>query len=600
MIKRLLFLILPLITTLQVWSEQVTFTASAPESVVAGQQFRLSYKVNTNKVKDFRAPGMTGFTVLTGPSTSTQSSTQIINGSMSSSVSITYTYLLLAENEGEFKIPGATIVANGTSLTSNSLTVKVLPTDNVSDTKQQSSKSQPGVVSNSDLFMTASINRHTVYEQEAILLTFKIYTLVNLTSLSNKMPDLKNFHTQEVELPQNKEMNYENYNGRNYRTMVWSQYVLFPQQSGVLEIPPTTFEGIVSQQIQSDDIFDNFFNVGRYVDIKKSLTTPKITVNVKPLPKGKTDAYYGGVGDFSISSDISTTELKTNEAVTVKVVVSGTGNMKLIQTPKIEYPATFDIYDPKIDNKYTLKTSGHSGNKVFEYLAIPRHAGEYSIPPIEFQYFDPRSETYKTIITKEIKLSIAKGEGSAASSVSGIISKEDLKYVGEDIRFNTTSNEFLDIENLFFGSFKFWVILFTPLIILLSFVVISRKRVADNANTAINRTKRANRVAKKRLLVANQYLKENKKDLFYDEVLKALWGYVSDKLVIPPSQLSKENIQAALLEKGVSIELSSMFTTLLDGCEFARYAPGDDSGRMDTIYADSIKVISQMENSIGK
>lgn len=600
MIKRILFFVLTLITSLQVWSDQVTFTASAPTSVVSGQQFRLSYKINTNKVKNFRAPEITGFTVLTGPSTSTQSSTQIIRGSISSIVTLTYTYLLLAEKEGEFMIPGATIVADGEPLTSNSLTIKVLPPDTPNNTGQQPSTSQQGVVSNSDLFMTASINRQTVYEQEAILLTFKVYTLVNLTSLSNKMPDLKNFHTQEVELPQNKELSYEQYNGKNYRTMVWSQYVLFPQQSGTLEIPPTTFEGVVSQPIQSDDIFDNFFNVGRYVDIKKTLTTPRITINVKPLPKSMTNAYYGGVGDFSVSSSVSTTELKANEAVTLRLVVSGTGNLKLIKTPEIEFPATFDVYDPKIDNKYTLKTTGHSGNKVFEYLAIPRHAGEYLIPSIEFQYFDPRSGTYKTHKTKEIKLSVAKGEGSVTSSVSGNISKEDLKYVGEDIRFNTTPDKLIDLNNIFFGSIKFYILLIVPLILLAGFVILSRKRVADNANTARNRTRRANRMATKRLLEANRYLKENKKELFYDEVLKALWGYVGDKLVIPVSQLSKDNIETALLDKGVLPELLTVFTNLLNDCEFARYAPDDDSVRMDFIYTNSIKVISEMENSIGK
>lgn len=600
MIKRILFFVLTLITSLQVWSDQVTFTASAPTSVVSGQQFRLSYKINTNKVKNFRAPEITGFTVLTGPSTSTQSSTQIIRGSISSIVTLTYTYLLLAEKEGEFMIPGATIVADGEPLTSNSLTIKVLPPDTPNNTGQQPSSSQQGVVSNSDLFMTASINRQTVYEQEAILLTFKVYTLVNLTSLSNKMPDLKNFHTQEVELPQNKELSYEQYNGKNYRTMVWSQYVLFPQQSGTLEIPPTTFEGVVSQPIQSDDIFDNFFNVGRYVDIKKTLTTPRITINVKPLPKSMTNDYYGGVGDFSVSSSVSTTELKANEAVTLRLVVSGTGNLKLIKTPEIEFPATFDVYDPKIDNKYTLKTTGHSGNKVFEYLAIPRHAGEYLIPSIEFHYFDPRSGTYKTHKTKEIKLSVAKGEGSVTSSVSGNISKEDLKYVGEDIRFNTTPDKLIDLNNIFFGSIKFYILLIVPLILLAGFVILSRKRVADNANTARNRTRRANRMATKRLLEANRYLKENKKELFYDEVLKALWGYVGDKLVIPVSQLSKDNIETALLDKGVLPELLTVFTNLLNDCEFARYAPDDDSVRMDFIYTNSIKVISEMENSIGK
>ena len=453
-------------------AKDVTFTAQAPKAVVAGDNFRLEYTVNASNAKKMRMASVEGFQVLAGPSTSTRSSTSIINGKIESSSTVTYTYVLVGEEEGEFTIPGATVEVGGETYTSNSLKIKVLPQDSQSKSASQQSRqrqqqnaaqSQPsqgsgsGNISNSDLFMRAIVSKTRVYEQEALLLTFKVYSLVNLRSLSNKMPDLKNFHVQEVELPQNKEFELEHYNGRNYQTLVWSQYVLFPQQSGDLEIPATSFEGVVAQAIESNDIFDMFFNGGRYVETKKELTTNPVTIHVDALPAGKTSAFMGGVGDFSISSSISTENLKANEAVTVTVVISGTGNMKLVKTPELKYPQDFDIYDPKVDNRFSLKTTGQSGNKVFEYLAIPRHTGQYVIPAVEFQYFDVASKSYKTLKTQEYTLNVEKGEGSEASTVSGYVSKEDLKFVGQDVRFHNTTGKLIQPGNMFFESYMFWI-----------------------------------------------------------------------------------------------------------------------------------------------
>ena len=610
----LLSVMLIMLTGVTVIAQDVTFTAQAPKAVVVGERFRITYKINTRDAKELRAPDMKSLQILSGPNTSTQSSYTIINGKSENSTTITYTYIVVATEQGDVELEGATIKAGGKQITSNKLTIKVLPPDQASQAQggqgqgsnqaqSRPSSGQSSAVGNDDLFMLATVDKTTVYEQEAILLTFKIYKLpsVDLQAMSNKMPDLKNCHVQEVELPQQKEFNLEHYNGRNYQTMVWSQYVLFPQHSGELEIPATPFEGTIAQRVDNNtgDIFDMFFNSSRYVEVKKDLTTRPIKINVKPLPQGKTSAFCGGVGDFSISSTISSTDVTANDAVTVRVILSGTGNLKLVKTPEMKFPQDFDIYDPKIDNKYSIKGGRQTGNKVYEYLIIPRHAGQYTIPALEFQYFDPKSASYKTIKTDEYTLNVARGQGGGESQGSvSYVSKEDLKFVGQDVRFHSTPMKLKSDSSQFFGSLLFWLSLALPLIILIVLVAISRKRVADNANMAKVRAGKANSVAVKRLKVARKLMKESRKDEFYDEMMRALLGYFGDKLSIPVAELSKDNIEAELKRRKVADEPVKQVIGLLDDCEFARYAPGDDTGRMDRLYEQAAAVIGQIENTI--
>ena len=602
--KVILFFIL-ISTVIGAWADGITFTANAPEVVVSGDQFRLSYTINSQKVRDFRAPNIQGFEVLMGPSRSTQSSTQINNGNVTSTSTITFTYILMAGKEGTYKIPGATIVADGDNYTSNSVEIKVLPPDqsagssNGSSSNSSRNQANSGKITDKELFITATASKTNVYEQEAILLTFKVYTQVNLTQLHGDTPDLKGFHTQEVELPQQKTFSLEHYNGRNYNTTIWQQFVLFPQRSGKLEIPSVTFEGTVSQRVASADPFDAFFNGGNYVNINKKLVTPKLTIDVKELPVGKPANFSGGVGEFTLSSSISTQELKTNDAVTIKLVISGTGNMKLINTPEVGFPQDFEIYDPKVDNKFNLTRNGLAGSKVIEYLAIPRHAGTYTIPPIEFSYFDLKSQSYKTLKTDAYTLNVAKGEGNSDQIVANFTSKEDLKVLGQDIRYIKTGETNLTPKNdYFFGSMSYYMWYLIPLTLFIAFMVVYRKQAMENANVAKVRTKKANKVATKRMKNAGKLLAEKKSEAFYDEVLKALWGYISDKLSIPVSQLSKDNIEEELQKHQVSNELIQEFINNLNECEFARYAPGNQDEKMDKIYSSAIDVISKMENSI--
>lgn len=606
--RKIIFLLFTILAAWQVKAAgKVRFVAEAADVVVSGDQVRLVFTVNSQDIKDFRAPSIKGFDVLMGPSRSQQSSIQIINGKRTSNSSTAFTYILLAGNPGTYTIPAASVEVNGEKVFSNAISIKVLPQDQTSGNSgnngggsASSSRSQAAGsrISANDLFITATASKTTVHEQEAILLTYKVYTVVNLRQLYGKMPDLKGFHTQEVELPQQKTFTLEHYKGRNYNTTVWSQYVLFPQQTGKLEIPSITFDGVVAQQTISDDPFDAFFNGGGYVEVKKKITTPKVVINVQPLP-AKPAGFSGAVGEFKLASSINATDVKTNDAVTIKLTLSGTGNMKLIGTPEVKFPQDFEIYDPKVTDDYKLTNSGLTGTKTFEYLAIPRHAGNFTIPAIEFTYFDLKSNSYKTLKTEAYNLKVAKGQGNADQVISDFTNKESVKMLGKDIRFIKLGDSSLRPKgDFFFGTVGYYLCYLIPLLLFVVFAVIYRQKALENANVAKVKTKKANKVATRRMKLAGKLLAENKKNEFYDEVLKALWGYISDKLSIPVSQLSKDNIEAELTNYGVQEALIAEFIGVLNECEYARYAPGNENEAMDKVYSASVEVISKMENSI--
>lgn len=610
--RKLIFLLIALVavSTRVLADGKVSFTAAAPDAVAVGDQFRLSYTVTTQKVRDFRAPSIKGFDVLMGPSRSQQSSTQIINGNVTSTSSITFTYILMATAEGNFTIPGATITADGDQVVSNSLKINVLPADKAADAGSSSGSQSSGSasrassgnsISNQDLFITATASKTNVYEQEAFLLTFKIYTRESQLRFDNvKLPDFKGFHSQEIEMPANAKWSQEHYKGRNYYTTVYRQFVLFPQQSGKLIIEPARFDASVAKAVQSADPFDSFFNGGsNYVEVKKALLTPQIAINVNALPAGKPVGFSGGVGEFNISSSINSQEVKTNDAITIKLVISGTGNLKLISNPEIKFPEDFEVYDPKVDSQVRLTREGLSGSKIIEYLAIPRYAGTFKIPAVSFSYFDIKSKSYKTLTTEAYEIKVAKGAGNADQVIANFTNKEDLKVLGEDIRYIKQNDVNLQPKgSFFFGSSLYYLFYIIPGLAFIIFFIVYRKQAAENANVAKMRTKKANKVAAKRMKLAGKLLAENKKGPFYDEVLKALWGYISDKLNIPVSLLSKDNIEEKLKDYGVSEELIKDFLNALNECEFARFAPGDENQAMDKVYSASVEVMSKMENSI--
>jgi tetratricopeptide (TPR) repeat protein len=577
-------------------------TGRAPSQVAVGEQFRLTYTVNTDDVSGFRAGNIPdAFEVLMGPSTSTQSSFQMVNGHTSSSTSVTYTYILSATKNGSFTIPAAHATVNGKSLHSNELHIKV------SGTAQQGSngggqrpqgagqaRAAGSHISGSDLFIKVSANKSHVHEQEPILLTYKVYTLVDLTSLSGKMPDLKSFYTREVPLPQQKSFKLETLNGRPYRTVTWQQYVMFPQTTGKLEIPSITYEGMVVLQNRNVDPFEAFFNGGSgYMEVKKEIKAPGLTITVDPLPARPTN-FSGGVGTFSLTATINKKEVKANDPVTFRVTVSGTGNLKLIKQPVVNLPKDFDQYDAKVTDNTKLTTNGVEGSMVYDILVVPRHQGKYEIPPVEFTYYDTQSNSYKTLRSQPFTLDVAKGDGT--SSVAAYTS-EEVKQLNKDIRYiKTAPSRLREVDDYFFGSVFYWISLAVLLAVFISLFIIFRHRAIENANIGKMRGKRANKVAVRRLRQADKLLKAGKQSEFYDEVLRALWGYVGDKLDMPVTQLSRENISQRLSERGVDTDTVNQFIGALDECEYARYAPGDPSGNMNKVYDAAIQAIMKIED----
>ena len=592
-----------------------TLTGRAPSQVAVGEQFRLSYTINTQDVRGFRAGRIPdGLEVLMGPSTSTQSSFQMVNGHTSSTSSVTYTYILVANKNGSFTIPAAHVTADGKSIESNEIQIRVTGQSQQSggggSQSGYSQRRQPqspadelrpagSAISGGDLFIRVSASKRRVIEQEPILLTYKVYTLVGLTDLSGKMPDLKNFYTREVPLPTQKSFSVEMLNGRAYKTVTWSQYVMFPQQSGKLEIPSITFNGIVVQQNRNVDPFEAFFNGGSgYIEVKKQIKAPGITIDVDPLPARPAN-FSGGVGSFNISAQIDQTEVKANDPVKLRVIVSGLGNMKLLKQPEVKFPKDFDKYDAKVTDKSKLTTNGLEGSVIYDFLAVPRHAGKFEIPPIEYVYYDINERKYKTVTTEGFTLNVAKGSGSG--NVSAYTAQEDVQLLNSDIHYiHTGDSRQHAAGEFFFGSSEYWIILSSFLAVFVALLVIFRHRAIENANIVKQRAGRANKVAVKRLKQAHKLMKSGQSGAFYDEVMRALWGYVGDKLNMPVEQLSRENISQQLTSHQVSDEVVQQFISALDECEFARYAPGDATGNMNKVYDTALGALTQIASTMKK
>lgn len=601
-----LFLIYSFISIFTLGCFAQSVTVQAPSRVSCGENFRIAYVINTQDVDNFRAGNIPeGLEVITGPYTSRSSSFQIINGHTSSSSSITYTYTLYAAKNGTYTIPAAKAVINGKTVMSGTAKITVSGSAPSQQGNRQSAPRMHGDyddnmqqvgsrISGNDLFIRVSANKHRVHEQEPILLTYKVYTQVDLTQLEGKMPDLTGFHTQEIPLPQQKSFKVENIDGRPYRTVTWSQYVMYPQMTGKLEIPSIIFKGIVVQRNHNVDPFEAFFNGGSgYIEVKRDVKAPAVTIQVDPLPERPT-GFSGGVGKFTITGSADKTEVKAGEPVTIRIVVSGNGNLKLVKQPVLELPKDFDKYDPKVTDKTKLGASGLEGSMIYDYLVVPRNKGKYTIPAIKFTYYDTSANAYKTLETNPITLNVLKGDGN--TTVADFSSQKD-----NDIHALKTGNSSMNsINEYLFGSTSYLIWILFPLAVFIALVVIFRKRAMDNANVVMMRGKKANKVAAKRLKKASKLMQLGKQNEFYDEVLRALWGYVGDKLNIPVAELSRDNINDKLSERNVDEDTVNTFIEAIDECEYARYAPGDPRGKMDIVYAKAAKAIIDIDNMLNQ
>ena len=580
-------------------------SVSAPSHVAAGENFRVAYTINTSDVEEFRMGGVQdGLEVIAGPYTSSQSSYQMINGHTSSSSSVTITYTLYAAKNGSFTIGASHAVVGGKRLSSRPVKIQVSGhaqrTNGAPNMHGQDSYDQPrmrsagSAISGSDLFIKVSASKKRVHEQEPILLTYKVYTQVDLTQLEGKMPDLKGFHTQEVPLPQQKTFHTETVNGRPYKCVTWSQYVMYPQMTGRLEIPSITFKGIVVQQNRNVDPMEAFFNGGSgYVEVKKDIKAPGITLQVDPLPQRPAN-FSGGVGKFNISASLDKKEVKAGEPITLRVVVGGIGNLKLLKQPVVNFPKDFDKYDAKVTDKTRLTANGVEGNMVYDFLAVPRNQGSYTIPSVELTYYDTSKNAYKTIKTQPFKVEVEKGDGTSAES-------EDFACQDKDIHtIKLGKAEQHKADEMFFGSFGYWISLLMPLIAFVVLLIVFRRRAIENADIVKKRSNRAGKIATKRLRLANKLMLQGKQGEFYDEVMRALWGYMSYKLNMPAEKLNRDNIRETLGRHFVDDATIEKFTTALDECEFERYAPGDAAGNMNRTFESAMTAIMDIENAINE
>ncbi|OIP84261.1 MAG: hypothetical protein AUK44_03185 [Porphyromonadaceae bacterium CG2_30_38_12] len=604
---RIVLLFIVLVTnTAPVWAQEpVRLSASAPSTVVLDQPFQLVYTVNATG-KELHTGDFGTFETLAGPFESRSSSYQIVNGKTSSSVSVSYTYTLQATKTGSFTISSASIIVDGKKYNSNGLSIKVLPADD--NAQPRSSRKETSAASgqkfgNDQVFIRAQFSKSDIYEQEPVLITYKLYTLLDVVQCANKkMPDFSGFMKNDIELSQNKQFSYENFNGRNYGTVVLYQALLYPQQAGKLKIDKAIFEAVIrvqsKQQVRS--IFDDFFD--SYSNVQKTITAPATEVNVMALPSNKPAGFSGTVGSLSLTSTLSAQQVKANDAVTLKIIIQGNGNLKLLPTPEIKFPDDFEVYDPKVTNNFKTSTNGISGSKIIEYVFIPRHGGEFQIPAATVSYFDIKSRSYKSLQSPIYTINVSKADGESTTIVSNnVVNKEDVKQLGNDIRYIATNNfEPQKPEKPIFGSYISWIAYLFPILLSTILFFAFRKQAQENANIGFVKNKKANKVALKRLKLAAKLLAEGKKELFYEEIMKAVWNYLSDKLTIPVANLTKENVTTELANLQVANTLIEQFTSILNTCEFARYAPNTGKDAMGNLYDESIAAISQLENTMRK
>ncbi len=577
-------------------------TVDVPSHVEVGEQFQIEYVVNTQHVRGFQPGNMPdGIEILYGPSTSSQSSFQIVNGHTSSSSSMTITYVARATKRGTFTLPSAQANVGGHVVTSHHARIVAVGGSRASssggsanneDEEMEARHRSPSTGRLADdLFIRVTANKKHVHEQEPILLTYKVYTLLDLTQLDGKMPDTKGFHTQEVKLPQQKTFHKETVNGRTYNCVTWSQYVMYPQMTGQLEIPSITFHGIVMEEAR-DPI--SFITGGGYQEVRRDIKAPGMKIQVDPLP-AKPAGFSGGVGHMNISAQLNKTDVKAGDPINLRLVVSGVGNLKLVKQPDVVFPADFDKYDAKVTDKTSLTANGVEGNMVYDILAVPRKEGTYTIAPVVFTYYDTHTNSYKTLRTQSFTVNVAKGDGTVGTvSDYTAVKDEDIHGIMEGKITRRSVSEF------FYGSVGYWIIVALLVAAIAVVLFMFRRTAIERADIARLRGKNANKVATRRLRKASSLMKKNSPDEFYDEVLRALWGYVGDKLNMPATELSRDNISERLASHGVDDATIDKFIGALDECEYMRYAPGDARGNMNRTFEAAMTAITDIEGVMKK
>ena len=597
-----------------------TLTVSAKKQVVVGERFQVVFEAN-GESRNFQAPTFEGFNVVGGPFTSSSSSIQMVNGSVTRSTRNSYTYALQASREGTFRIGSASVTIEGNKVSSEPFEIKVLPDDGSyassggggtsSNQGQPQENTNDPQVSGKDLFLRCIPSKKSVCVGDQIVLVYKLYTKVPVSSVSvSKMPSYAGFWTKDLSDNSGKlKQSSEYINGIEYTTAEIQRVVIVPQRSGKLTIDPMTMECVAQIRTQrnsrrSMDPFEAFFNDPFFnnsiTNVQKELSSQSLSIDVKALPEnGKPDSFAGAVGNYKFNSSIDKSELSTNEAVTVTLTVSGTGNIELLQMPEPVFPPDFEVYDPKITTSTDATSQGMTGTKKAEYLAIPRRAGSFTIPPVEFSFFNPSTESYQTLKSESYELSVRKGKDTDGDGGVYASNQEDIKYLGSDVRHIMSDDAKLKPKHTtFFASPVYFAILLGLLVLFVALLFILKKRADLAKDTAVNRNRKADKVARGRLKNAYQHLKAKDQEKFYVEMSQALWGYIADKLGIERSKLSMETVSEAMQSKNMPDELTQQFVDTLNYCEFARFAPGSAEEKMDDLYQRGIEVISKAEKVI--
>lgn len=606
MIKLPLTYILVLLALITLRAEQTKFTMSAPNAVEMGQQFRLTFTLNERGSNLQLPPGLTSnFDVLMGPSTGQSTSIQTINGQTTTEVTFSYTYILRAKSEGEFEIRPGTIEVDGKVMESNSLKIHVVPEQSQPQTQQQTPRggesqgSQSVDLGGDNLFLRVEMSKQNVFRGEQIIATVKLYADPNIPISGFdevNLPTFEGFYTQDIEIPRQINFTREVYNNRIYQVGILKKTVLFPQQNGTITVNPFSMTLLVQQRVRPRSFFDDFFSGVQTV--RTTLTSTPVRVNVNDLPPQPAN-FYGGVGNFNISSELSSEDVTTNDAVTLKLTINGTGNLRLIRNPELKLPTDFEVYDPRSTENVRATDNGVSGTKTVEYLFQPRFEGDYTIPSIPFTFFNPATGTYVTRNTPEYTLHVTKGTGDQSATVMSSRRREDLQLLGQDIRFIRQGNPMLRMKGTtFYGTPLFYSIYGGSALLFLVLIFVYRKKARENANVALMRNKKANRVATKRLKAAAGFMKKNDNEAFHESILKAFWGYFSDKLGIPVANLNRESALEGLRKRNVDEELINDFVEITEQCEFARYAPSGGSEARTELYKKAVSTMSRLEKQI--
>jgi hypothetical protein len=585
------------------FSQNGSFTASVDNNQVAvGDQFQITFALSgSGGGSNFRPPAFADFYVLSGPNQSTNM--QIINGAVSSSVS--YAYMLQAKTEGKITVGPATIDYGGKRLQTQPIVITVSKgTARPKQNTPSSDNSDVGRQIGDNLFLKAVVDKTSIYQGEQLTVSYKIYTRVSVVNYNiTKLPSLTGFWSEDLSVPKEIQLTNETVNGKQYRVGVLKKVALFPQRSGTLQIDPMDVECLIQVQSRqrSNNIFDQFFNdpfFGNVQNVKHVAHSQPVKITVNSLPGNVPEGFTGAVGRFSMESWLDKRETKTNDPVTLKVKITGQGNLKLLESPAINVPSDLEKYDPKVTDNFSNEGSKISGSRTFEYLLIPRHPGDQTIASFPFSFFDLDKKSYVTLRSPEFSLKVARGNDLAVSTSSGI-SKEDVKLLGEDIRFIKSGNNSLrKAGSRLAGSPEFYALTISPFFFFVGFVVYMRRRERILGDVRLVRNRKARKIAQKRLEESKKFLQAKKKEDFYASISKALWGYASDKLGIPVADLTLEHIQSKLEERGIPAELVSTLSSTIEQCDFARFAPASDSTQMETIYADTVNLISSIEEKI--